>query len=78
MRAAALSGQGIALCPVAMIRDDLDMGRLVQLSHISVLERFNYYLVSGNPAEPSIRTAMQAFMDWVFTARNLPNATGTD
>ena len=74
LRAAALSGQGIALCPVAMIHDDLATGRLVQLSSISVLERFNYYLVSGNSAEPAIRTAMQAFIDWVFTARNLLNA----
>lgn len=75
LRAAALSGQGIALCPVAMIRDDLDMGRLVQLSSITVLERFSYYLVSGNSAEPSIRTAMQAFTDWAFAARHLPDAT---
>lgn len=74
LRAAALSGQGIALCPVAMIRDDLDTGRLVQLSSISVLEQFNYYLVSGNPAEPSIRIAMQAFTDWVLASRNRPDA----
>ncbi len=73
LRAAALSGQGIALCPVAMIHDDLSTGRLIQLSSITVLDQFNYYLVSGNPAEPSIRTAMEAFMDWVFTARNLPS-----
>ena len=53
-------------------------GRLVQLSSVTVLERFSYYLVSSNSAEPTIRAAMQAFMDWVFTARNLPNATGTD
>lgn len=74
LRAAALSGQGIALCPVAMIHDDLDTGRLVQLSSVSVLEQFNYYLVSGTPAEPSIKSAMQAFMDWVFAARYLSNA----
>ncbi len=77
LRAAALSGQGIALCPIAMIHDDLAAGRLLQLSSVTVLERFNYYLVSGSPAEPAIRTAMEAFTDWVFTARNLLTATAS-
>lgn len=78
LRAAALSGQGIALCPAAMIRDDLEMGSLVQLSSITVLERFNYYLVSGNPVEPSIQTAMQAFMDWALSTRHKPTAIGLE
>ncbi len=76
LRAAALSGQGVALCPIAMIHDDLDTGRLIQLSPISVLEQFNYYLVSAIPAEPSIRTALDAFMAWVSVARNHQGATG--
>ncbi len=45
LRAAALAGQGVALCPPAMLQDDLNCGRLVQLSNIMVKESWNYYLL---------------------------------
>ncbi len=45
LRAAVLAGQGVALCPPAMLQDDLHSGRLVQLSDISVKNSWNYYLL---------------------------------
>jgi DNA-binding transcriptional LysR family regulator len=67
LRAAALAGQGVALCPLAMIRPDLEAGRLVQLSEVSVLEEFGYHLVPGSLAQTG---QMRAFRDWAFAARD--------
>lgn len=64
LRSAALAGQGIALCPVAMIEDDLKARRLVQLSDISVSQDSGYYLISSENSEQS--TSRQLFSDWVF------------
>ncbi|MCZ0962673.1 LysR family transcriptional regulator [Paracoccus benzoatiresistens] len=67
LRAAALAGQGVALCSLAMIRSDLAEGRLVQLSEVSVLEEFDYYLTRSNltPRDSGRRKARQAFLSWV-------------
>lgn len=67
LRAAALAGQGVALCSVAMIRPDLAAGRLVQLSQISVLEGFDYYLTQSSltPRDATRRRARQAFLSWI-------------
>jgi LysR family glycine cleavage system transcriptional activator len=67
LRAAALSGQGVALCPQAMIRDDLDAGRLCLLSEVSVMETSGYYLLRAAGAPP--RPAAVAFRDWALAAR---------
>lgn len=67
LRAAALAGQGVALCSLAMIRPDLAEGRLVQLSGISVLEDFDYYLSQSDltPRDPVRRKARKAFLSWI-------------
>jgi LysR family transcriptional regulator, glycine cleavage system transcriptional activator len=70
LRAAALSGQGVALCPQAMIRDDLDAGRLIQLSDIVVQEEFGYYLLTQSQADPITTPALQAFRTWALETRN--------
>ena len=70
LRAATLAGQGVALCPLAMIRDDLAAGRLVQLSTLSVLEDHGYHLVAGPGAKAMQARAAQAFRDWAFAARD--------
>lgn len=71
LRAAALGGQGAALCSLAMIRPDLEAGRLVQLSDIPVLEEFDYYLVQSDPQmrDPARRRARQAFLSWLEIER---------
>jgi DNA-binding transcriptional LysR family regulator len=63
LRAAALAGQGAALCPEAMIKDDLDAGRLCQLSDISVNEHTGYHLLR---AQGRIRQGATAFRDWAM------------
>lgn len=67
LRAAALSGQGVALCPEAMIRPDLDAGHLLRLSDTRVLAEHGYHLLSGPLAGGS---AAGAFRDWVLAERD--------
>ncbi|MCF1709309.1 LysR substrate-binding domain-containing protein [Tabrizicola sp. J26] len=68
LRAAALAGQGVALCPHAMIRDDLLAGRLSQLSRIKVEPASGYYLVRSS-ASGRRNAAVRAFRDWAFAER---------
>lgn len=72
LRAAVLAGQGAALCPRAMIRDDLDAGRLCQLSDVSVMEEAGYYMVRTRDRK---RTGSVEFWDWVMAQDRL--AVGT-
>ncbi|MCF3973260.1 LysR family transcriptional regulator [Paracoccus salsus] len=67
LRIAALSGQGIALCSRAMIQPDLESGRLVRLSDITVLEDYGYFLTISNLAErrSGIADARTAFLGWL-------------
>lgn len=68
LRAAALAGQGVALCPRAMIRDDLAAGRLCQVSEVSVMEASGYWLLRG-PMAARRGAAARAFCDWALMAR---------
>jgi DNA-binding transcriptional LysR family regulator len=65
LRAAALAGQGIALCPIAIIRDDLAAGRLVQISERTVRDEFAYYLM-WRRAQDAARGMRSAFCDWLL------------
>ena len=71
LRAAALAGQGVALCSLSMIRPDLAEGRLVQLSDIPVLEEFDYYLTQSalTPRDAPRIKARQAFLSWIAAER---------
>lgn len=64
LRAAALAGQGVALCPLAIVADDLAEGRLVQLSSVTVRAGSGYYVVT----EPDLKRtpAVAAFRDWLL------------
>ncbi|EPJ48761.1 MAG: hypothetical protein OFPI_28010 [Osedax symbiont Rs2] len=70
LRSAALAGQGIALCPLAMIEDDLSSRRLVQLSDISVCASSGYYMLQKSAVQPGAATAAKLFRDWVFSNNN--------
>lgn len=76
LRAAALSGQGAALCPLAMVQADLDMGRLVQLSERTTTDGFDYYLLSVTSARQQVNRQAQVFCDWAMAerAKALPGA----
>lgn len=71
LRAAALAGQGVALCSLSMIQPDLAEGRLVQLSDIPVLEGFDYYLTQSalTPRDAPRLKARQAFLSWIAAQR---------
>lgn len=69
LRAAALSGQGVALCPKAMIQPDLESGGLVQISQRALDEGYNYYLLCANTGTPAILHQAQVFRDWAMNER---------
>jgi DNA-binding transcriptional LysR family regulator len=67
LRAATLAGQGISLCPVSIIRDDLTSDRLVQLSDVTVLADTAYYLIEPQQARPGTTAYVQHFLDWLHS-----------
>lgn len=70
LRAAALSGQGVALCANAMIQPDLDAGRLVQLSNRSVLDDHEYFMLIGPKAQGDMAKAAEQFRVWALNSRH--------
>ena len=62
LRAAALAGQGVALCPLAIVREDIAAGRLVQLSETAIRGESAYYVLTRRGAAPG---AAAAFRDWL-------------
>jgi LysR family glycine cleavage system transcriptional activator len=71
---AVLTGQGAALLPAAVVADDLAQGRLVQLSDVSWLEDFAYYLV--HPEDSHDHPKVAAFRGWLLEAAQGASATG--
>ena len=70
LRAAVLAGQGMALCPLAMVQEDLDSGHLVQLSDITVNESYNYYLFEHTDSDDITQNSREAFKSWLFEVRD--------
>ena len=68
LRAAALAGQGVALCPLAIIADDLRAGRLVQLSERTIRSECGYYIVTRDGAAHPASPVVRLFRDWVLSA----------
>ena len=69
LRAAALAGQGAALCPHAMIRDDLEAGRLCLLSDVTVDPASGYYLLRSSRSGRRA-AAVRAFRNWAVAERD--------
>lgn len=67
LRAAALAGQGIALCPSAMIRPDMEQKLLVPLSPVTILEEYDYYLLFRSPAPGRMTDMAATFRDWALS-----------
>jgi len=63
LRAAALAGQGVALCPLAIVRADIAAGRLVQLSETAIRGDSAYYVLIRRGTAPG---AAAAFRDWLL------------
>jgi LysR family transcriptional regulator, glycine cleavage system transcriptional activator len=67
LRAAALSGQGAALCPQSMIQPDLQSGGLVQISDRVLDEGSDYYLLSATKAAPQVMRQARLFRNWAMS-----------
>ena len=71
LRAAVLAGQGVALCALAIIADDLREERLVQLSDRLIRAEYGYYIVTQRTAEePS--GAVGRFRAWLLSTAPTP------
>jgi DNA-binding transcriptional LysR family regulator len=70
LRSAALSGQGVALCPQAMIRPDIDAGNLVMLSPLPILTDHGYFLLTGPTPEAAMHDDAHVFRDWALASRD--------
>lgn len=67
LRAAALAGQGVALCPLAIVADDIAEGRLVQLSATTIRAEHGYYILAAVAADGPRAAAVAAFRDWLLS-----------
>lgn len=63
LRAAALAGQGVALCPRAIIADDIREGRLQVLSEIAIRADCGYHIVANEGRDAP---AVALFRDWLL------------
>lgn len=63
MGAAALAGQGVALCPIDLIADELRRGELVLLSDVSTRRERRYCVVLPTKPHPDA----EAFADWAIS-----------
>lgn len=77
LRAAALSGQGVALCPLTMVQPDLQSASLVQLSDHTISYGSDYYLLSRVAAAADLARQTQVFQNWAEAERHRP-LNGTD
>lgn len=72
LRAAALAGQGVALCPPAIIADDLREGRLVELSDTAIRDDYGYHIVSAAEPDAQRGPAITAFREWLLSTAPAP------
>jgi len=74
LRTAALSGQGVALCALDMVRPDIASGTLVALSDDPVRSGFDYYLFAKLAAATPMQKHIDTFRNWALAERDLPLA----
>lgn len=72
LRSAALSGHGVALCPLAMVEPDIAAGSLVQVSDRTTAEGADYYLLSVSTSDRRMTQQVEMFCDWAMNERGLP------
>lgn len=66
LRAAALAGQGVALCPRSLIGDDLASGRLIQLFDTTIQEDHAYSIVEPADQQHRHAAAIATFKAWLL------------
>ena len=70
LRAAALSGQGVALCPLAMVGPDIASGSLVQLFDHTRPVGSDYFVLSTTARNRRTEKSVKAFVDWALAERD--------
>ncbi len=76
LRAAALAGQGIALCPLSIITDDLREGRLRVLSDETIHDNHAYYLLERHGRDGA--SAALVFRQWLLEQIRQQRQDGRD
>ncbi len=66
LRSAALAGHGVALCAPTLLADDLQTGRLVQLSDVAVQASFDYYVLEPHELPGDKLDARDLFKNWLL------------
>lgn len=66
LRAAALAGQGAALCPRSLIMDDLESGRLLQLFETEIKHDHAYFIIEPDDAQHRHAGAIATFRQWLL------------
>lgn len=66
LRAAALSGQGVALCPRSLIVDDLASGRLTELFDTVIKADHAYYIIEPDDTQHRHAAAIATFRQWLL------------
>ncbi|MFT3989641.1 LysR substrate-binding domain-containing protein [Aestuariivirga sp.] len=67
LRAAALAGQGLALCPRALIEDDLASGRLAQPFAASIKPDHAYWLLEPEDGQSRQAAAIALLKSWLLS-----------
>lgn len=66
LRSAVLSGQGVALCPLAMIGPDIAAGHFVALAKTPRSMGSDYYLSTRKDGARSVQDQIDRFANWVM------------
>lgn len=74
LSAAAVAGQGVALCPPVLIENELAQGTLVRLFDAPANQERAYWLFYRSTPTPAIT----AFRDWLATETSTPPAVGEE
>lgn len=67
LHSAMLAGQGVGLAPTAILRNDLEEGRLVRLFDTETLHEKAYFIVEPSIARPSRVKAVATFKAWLLS-----------
>jgi LysR family glycine cleavage system transcriptional activator len=73
LRAAALAGQGIALCPRSLLADDVESGRLVQLFDTAIKLDYAYSIIEPGDGSGRRSDTIALFKDWLLASAKLAN-----
>lgn len=71
LRTAVMSGQGVALCPLAMITRDIEAGHLIALSDEPRAMGSNYYISTRQRAGRAMERKIAIFRDWALQQAGL-------